>query len=87
MGEFAEEAATDGDELMAVRPWLGAIKEPQNFKALRQPDSAPKVTLDLKYAYGYRVKDCRNNLKYVNDDEIAFHCAGVGVVMNTKLNA
>lgn len=70
---------------MAVKPWLGAIRAPSDFKPLRQPESAPKVRLELEYAFGYRVKDCRNNLKYLNSN-IAYHCAGVGVIMDPVNN-
>ncbi len=48
---------------MAVKPWLGAIKEPTDFKPLRFPDEKPNVTLTLEYVYGYRAKDCRNNIR------------------------
>ena len=47
---------------MAVKPWLGAIKEPSDYKAIRAPSEAPNINLNLEYVYGYRAKDCRNNI-------------------------
>lgn len=66
---------------MAVKPWLGAIKEPTKpyFKSQGKP---PKATLELEYAHGYRTKDCRNNLRYINEDKIVYHTAGLGVIMD-----
>lgn len=54
----------EGDQFMAVKPWLGAIKEPTQpyYKSRGKP---PRANLSLRYAHGYRTKDCRNNLKYV----------------------
>ena len=77
---------------MAVKPWLGAIKEPQNFKPLRLfillrlPEKKPNVNLKINYVYGYRAKDCRNNLYYLDDDRIVYHAAAVGIVLNPKDN-
>lgn len=45
-----------GDEFMAVKPWLGAIKEPTGYKRIPNMEKAPKVGLILEYCYGYRAK-------------------------------
>ena len=50
---------------MAVKPWLGAIKEPTK-PYYKGRGKAPKASLNLAYAHGYRTKDCRDNLKYVS---------------------
>jgi len=70
---------------MAVKPWLGAIKEPTE-SYYKGSGKAPNVELALEYAHGYRVKDCRNNLKYLNKSEIVYHTAGLGVVMEIDKN-
>jgi hypothetical protein len=64
---------------MAVKPWIGQIKEPTNYKPIRNAEKAPNITLTLEYAYGYRAKDCRNNIRYLPSGEIIYHCAAVGV--------
>lgn len=71
---------------MAVKPWLGAIKQPTEFKNDNNLSNPPKAALELEYVFGYRVKDCKNNLKYTSDDKIVYNTAGVGVVLNQKEN-
>jgi len=66
---------------MATKPWLGAIKEP-TVPYYKGSGKAPDVSLYLEYAHGYRTKDCRNNLKYLSATEIAYHTAGLGIVMD-----
>lgn len=45
-----------GDEFMAVKPWLGAIKEPTGFKNPKDQNKPPEVTIALNYVFGYRAK-------------------------------
>lgn len=70
----------EGDQFMAVKPWLGAIKEPTK-PYYKGSGKAPDVTLRLDYAHGYRTKDCRNNLKYLSESEVCYHTAALGVIM------
>lgn len=51
---------------MAVRPWLGAIKEPSNFAKNANSGLAPTAELTLNHVFGYRAKDCRNNIKFLD---------------------
>jgi len=39
-----------------------------------------------EYVYGYRSKDCRNNIFYLADDTIVYHAAALGIVHNLKNN-
>lgn len=81
-----------GDEFQAIKPWKGVIREPSNYK--ENPETVgtkygklPKAILELKYAYGYRGYDCRNNLFYGSHlDQIIYPTASLGVVFNTKEN-
>ena len=41
---------------MAVKPWLGAIKEPSGFKNSKDQNKPPDVTIELNYVFGYRAK-------------------------------
>lgn len=41
---------------MAVKPWLGAIKEPTGFKMPKNQSKPPEVTIELEYVFGYRAK-------------------------------
>lgn len=71
---------------MAVKPWLGAIKSPTDDQYYKGTGKAPNVELHLEYAHGYRTKDCRNNLIYFDEGLIAYHTAGLGVIMNVSKN-
>ena len=42
----------------------------------------PDLNIKLLYIYGYRSNDCRNNLRYLENKEIAYHCANVCVILN-----
>lgn len=56
-GMFKEEVVAPGDEFMAVKPWLGAIKAPSGYtKPAPNHDKKPNVGLELEYCYGYRSK-------------------------------
>ena len=57
---FEVEEAGEGEQFMAVKPWLGAIVEPDTHPS---PNSdAPDVEFELDYVYGYRCADSRQNL-------------------------
>jgi HELP motif len=44
-----------GDEFMAVKPWLGAIREPSQWKETPQQGAAPDADMSLSFVYGYQV--------------------------------
>ena len=67
---------------MAVKPWKGAMKEPSNFEIPKNQVKAPKATLELEYVHGYRVKDCRNNLRYLDNGKIVYNAAALGVILD-----
>lgn len=73
---------------MAVKPWMGAMKAPTDFDkdAYTKPGRAPQANLELEYCYGYRAKDCRNNLRYLKDGKIIYHAAALGIVLDIKKN-
>ena len=65
MDMFEIEDAGPGDQFMAVKPWKGAIKAPTGFvRAPYDQSKPPDVDLELEYVYGYRARDCKNNLRY-----------------------
>lgn len=69
---------------MAVKPWLGAIKEPTyNYPKTSQkkPDG---FDIKLQHVFGYRSKDCRQNLFYRDENTIVYHAAAVLIFHNTK---
>lgn len=86
-GGFTKEEDGAGDEFLAIKPWMGAIKPPQGFiKPALNHDKAPTSTLTLDYVYGYRSKDCKNNLKYNKTGNIVYNAAALGVVLDPMDN-
>ena len=56
--EFFEGAdAGSGEQFMAVRPYEGAIEEPDEHP--EENDSPPDVEYELEHVYGYRCEDSR----------------------------
>jgi len=67
---------------MAVKPWLGAIRAPSDFNGVPEnQDEKPDVDISLEYVYGYRVKDSRNNLFFVNG-RLYYYAAALGIQLN-----
>lgn len=83
---FAEEDLDKGDEFMAVKPWLGAIKEPSEVKKIPMASKKPKCSITLDYCYGYRCKDVRNNLRFITPTKVVYHAAALGIVLDTETN-
>ena len=69
---------------MAVKPWMGAIKEPtyEYYQSKKYGHKPPKVDLELEYCYGYRAKDMRNNLYYLSNGKVLYNAAALGVVLD-----
>merc|ERR1711988_304287 len=72
-----------GDEFMAVKPWLGAIKAPS--KTPPSNKTAPESDLDLVKVHGYRSFDTRDNVRYAKSEDskdsesIVYHAAALGI--------
>jgi len=54
---FAAEEAGEGEQFMAVRPWIGQIAEPDNHNPVSF--DKPDETYELEYVFGYRSADSR----------------------------
>jgi accessory colonization factor AcfC len=87
-GEFDEESEDEGDQVLAVKPWISAVKHMKpstapkdNFKV------APQAHMQLKWAHGFRSFDTTNNLFYNENNEAVYCTAGVGVVHDFKSQA
>lgn len=74
-----------GDQFTASRPWIGSIREPSNWKEHEDCTNAPVAALELKYVYGYRGWDCRNNIGFADSsNEVVYHIAATGIVLNSE---
>ncbi|KAJ0405579.1 hypothetical protein P43SY_009628 [Pythium insidiosum] len=80
-----EDAITEepeGDEFMAVKPWLGAIVAPSNAPTAnaREPDAH----IELDWVYGYQTELSKQNVMYNARGEIVYHTAAVGVIYDRQ---
>ena len=81
---FDEEEVKQGEEFMAVKPWIGAVIETDKHP---EPDSSPPdCCYVLEYAYGYRCQDSRQNVFYNNDGKICYMTACLGVILDKESN-
>ena len=69
---------------MAVRPWLGAIKEPTPpfYEDKKTGFKPPHCKIALEYVYGYRSKDMRSNIYYLADDKVLYNAAGLAIILD-----
>lgn len=82
---FEIEEAGGGDQFMAVKPWIGALKAPTNPP--HNNPNAPDKTLELEYVYGYRAIDSRQNLFYTkNPGKVVYMTAALGIVLDKQNN-
>lgn len=72
---------------MAVKPWLGAIKEPKSYyKDPLNQNKKPPFSLNLDYVFGYKSDKVRNNIKYLKNGGIVYHTASLGVILTFDSN-
>jgi len=79
-----EETEAVGQEFMAVKPWIGAVREPDNHPEVNK--DKPDTTYALEYVYGYRCQDSRQNVYYNADGNIVYITAALGVILNKADN-
>ena len=72
----------EGDEFAAVKPWLGAIKEPKSHP--KPNKKAPAESLEMDWVYGYRNEDTRMNCAFNAEGAAVYPTAAVGVVFDYK---
>jgi microtubule-associated protein-like 6 len=77
-----------GDEFMAVKPWLGAIRAPTNPGPISS--AAPSEKLQLEWVFGYRGFDTRttvalDNVFYTKDNlSIVYPIASIAVRLSVS---
>jgi microtubule-associated protein-like 6 len=61
-------------------PWRSTVREPTGWADPPSAGAPPAASLELKFAYGYRGWDCRNNIGFAGaTGQIVYHIGGVGV--------
>jgi WD40 repeat protein len=82
---FKDMVPKGGDENMAIKPWLGAVRVPSAYTEPVDLGEAPGASLELKFVYGYRGWDCRDNISYADSShEILYHVGAVGIAFNIE---
>lgn len=79
---FEKVAPGEGDEQLAVKPWLGAIKEPKNHN--KPNKKAPVEELEIDWVYGYRSEEARMNCSFNSEGNAVYPTAALGVVFDYK---
>jgi len=69
---------------MAVKPWIGAIKEPDDHPPV--DFSKPDVDYQIEYVYGYRCQDSRQNVYFNPEGNIIYPTACLGVILDKASN-
>lgn len=83
--DFFEGAdAGAGEQFMAIRPYEGAIEEPDEHNDVN--NDAPDIEYELEYVYGYRAEDSRMNCFYNADGNAVYFTAALGVILDQGSN-
>lgn len=80
--EVQETVATK--EFLAVKPWIGAIAEPDDHPPVNK--EPPDEQYELEYVYGYRCEDSRQNVYYNPDGKIVYMTACLGIILDQETN-
>ena len=75
-------APGEGDEFAAVKPWLGAIKEPTNHP--KPSKKAPKEDYAIDWVWGYRSEEARMNCQFNHLGQAVYPTAALGVVFDYR---
>jgi len=81
---FFEAEEAQGQEFMAVKPWIGQIAEPAEHNEANA--DKPDETYALEYCYGYRSQDSRQNVYFNKDSQVTYMTAALGVILDTGSN-
>lgn len=69
---------------MAVKPWIGAIAEPDDHPPVNK--DPPDQDYSLEYVYGYRCEDSRQNVYYNPEGKVVYMTACLGVILDQETN-
>lgn len=82
--DLFEVEEAQGEQFMALRPWIGQIAEPRYSNTFVA--DAPDCTYALEYVYGYRCADSKQNVYWNCDGEAVYMTAALGVILNCDSN-
>ena len=70
-----------GDQFMAVKPWLGAIKPP-TIEPLQQTPAQPDEEYEIDFDHGYKSQTVRQNLFYNQQSHPVYMTAALGIILD-----
>ena len=82
--DFFEVEEAEGQEFMAVKPWIGQVAEPDNHNEVSM--DKPEQTYALEYVYGYRSADSRQNVHFNASGQATYMTAALGVILDHDSN-
>lgn len=65
---------------MACKPWLGAIKKPDEMPVVNA--KPPQESYEIDFVHGYKSDLTRQNLFYNNNHECVYMTAALGVILD-----
>lgn len=68
--------------------WLKSIEAPDWASDIEEKilNKKPNSNLKLDFVFGYRTRDTRNNLRYISENKIVYHCGFYGIVHDLTTN-
>lgn len=81
---FFEVEDAEGQEFMAVKPWIGQIEEPETHNDINA--DKPDCQHQLEYVYGYRSQDSRQNAYFNASGKATYMTAALGVILDHESN-
>ena len=80
--EFYVDPPEYGDQFMACKPWIGAIKEPDVVPAINP--AIPDQQYEIDFVHGYKSDLTRQNLYYNNNQQCVYMTAALGIILDTE---
>ena len=71
-----------GDESMAVKPYMGAIRKPANHNPINR--AVPEEFYNIDFVYGYKCEEARQNLFYNTKRQPVYMTAALGIIFDPK---
>ena len=82
--DFFEVEEAQGEQFMAVRPWIGQIEEPTEHNPVN--NDPPATSYELEYVYGYRCADSKQNVYWNSAGSAVYMTAALGVILDPQSN-
>ena len=84
MGFARKEEEDEGDQSLAVKPFLGTVKNtvPSSYKQGKNAGGLPDGNLVLKRAHGFGTQ--ADNARFTSDGKVVYTTAALGVIQDIQ---